>query len=128
MQVARGHALALAVALVGAGLAPGTALAEDELAGASIIFARGAALYRTDARGKGETQVASLPAKVAVRALRTDAQGTVLLADLGGKWSWMPLDGQASALTPLPCGDGPAQLAADGACVLCRSARTPTGR
>lgn len=129
MRAARGHALTLAMALVGAsaGLAPRTAHAEDELAGASIIFARGAALYRTDARGKGEAQVATLPTKVAVRALRTDAQGTVLLADLGGKWSWMPLDGQATALTPLPCGDGPAQLATDGACVLCRSARTPTG-
>jgi hypothetical protein len=53
--------------------------------------------------------------------MRTDAAGTTLLVDLGGKWSWMPLDGAAKTLTELPCADGPAQLANDGACVLCRS-------
>ena len=64
---------------------------------------------------------------VAVRALRTDAHGSVLLADLDGKWSWMRLDGVAKALVELPCADGPAQLAVDGACVLCRSTKSATG-
>lgn len=100
----------------------------DELDGTgTVIFTRGTSLYRTDPRGKGETEIATLPAKVAVRALRTDARGTVLLADLAGSWSWMKLDGSASSLSPLPCADGPAQLAVDGACVLCRSTTNPSG-
>jgi hypothetical protein len=94
--------------------------ADDEPAG-SIIFARGGSLYRTDTRGRGETEIAKLPAKATVRALRTDAAGKVLLVDLGGQWSWMPLDGTA-ALADLPCTEGPAQLAEDGACVLCKAA------
>jgi hypothetical protein len=97
--------------------------ADDDYAGGTVIFARGSSLFRTDPRGKGETEIAQLPAKVSVRALRTDANGTVLLADLGGKWSWMPLDGSTKSLTDLPCVDGPAQLATDGACVLCRAAK-----
>ncbi len=101
--------------------------ADDEYGGATVIFARGSSLIRTDPRGKGETEVAKLAAKVAVRALRTDAHGSVLLADLGGKWSWMKLDGTESTLTDLPCADGPAQLAVDGACVLCRSITSPNG-
>ena len=59
-----------------------------------------------------------------MRALRSDADGTVLLADLAGKWAWMPLDGSTRSLAELPCADGPAQLAEDGSSVLCRSART----
>ena len=108
-----GAALVLAMA------AP--ARADDELAGVSVIFARGGSLYRVDARGKGETEVATLPAKTSVRALRTDAAGSVLLADLGGHWSWMPLDGSTKTLADLPCAEGPAQLAEDGTCVVCRS-------
>ena len=94
--------------------------------GATVIFARGDTLFRTDPKGKAETPLAKLPAREQVRALRTDEHGTVLLANVGGKWSWMPLDGKASALTELPCGDGPAQLSADGACVLCRAATVAT--
>lgn len=96
--------------------------ADDEFGGATVVFARGASLYRVDPKGKGETEIATLGAKVAVRALRTDAQGKVLLADLGGKWSWMPLDGSTKTLTELPCADGPAQLTEDGELLLCRSA------
>ena len=93
-----------------------------------MIFARGSALFSTDARGQGrDRDRARSPAKATVRALRTDARGTVLLADIGGKWSWMPLDGSTTTLTELPCDDGPAQLADDGACVLCRVAGEPTG-
>ena len=91
--------------------------------GGTVIFARGSSLIRVDAHGKAETELAKLAAKVTVRALRSDAGGTVLLADLAGKWAWMPLDGQAKALIELPCADGPAQLAEDGASVACRSPR-----
>ena len=100
---------------------------DDERLNASIIYARDSSLYKSDARGKGEVELAQLPVKAAVRAMRTDAAGTVLLVDLGGKWSWMPLDGspagrgKATSLSELPCADGPAQLANDGLCVLCRS-------
>jgi hypothetical protein len=97
----------------------------DELAATTIIYARGAALYKSDARGKTEAELVQLPPKTAVRALRTDGDAKVLLVDLGGKWSWMPLDGSVKALTELPCADGPAQLATDGACVLCRNAKQP---
>jgi len=113
----------LALALLPALAAP--ARADDEFANTTIVYARGAALYKADARGKGEVELVAIPPKVVVRALRTDAAATVLVADLGGKWSWMPLDGSAKALVELPCGDGPAQLATDGACVLCRSAKQP---
>lgn len=93
----------------------------DELDGARVIFVRGSTLFQIDANGKGETEIAQLAAKVTVRALRTDAQGQVLLADLAGKWAWMPLDGTTRSLADLPCADGPAQLAEDGSSVLCRS-------
>ncbi|MEJ7601835.1 MAG: hypothetical protein WKG01_28310 [Kofleriaceae bacterium] len=105
--------------------APVHAAPPDELAAASVIFARGDTLYRSDGRGKQETIVATLPAKVVVRALRSDAAGNVLLADLGGKWHWMAVGG--SKLVPLACGDGPAQLAEDGACVLCRNPKLASG-
>jgi hypothetical protein len=110
------------VALVVLALAsPALALADDEPAG-SIIFARGAALYRADTQGRNESKLVDLPPKSTVRALRTDAAGHVLLVDLGGRWSWMPLDGSATQLLDLPCTEGPAQLAEDGACVLCKAA------
>lgn len=102
-------------------LAAGTARGDDELGDGSVIFARGSALLKVDVRGRGEAEVAQLPAKVTVRALRSDAAGNVLLADLAGKWAWMPLDGSTRALSELPCADGPAQLAEDGTSVLCRS-------
>lgn len=113
----------LAVALLLVAVASSTAAADDkELDRASIIFARGDKLIRTDGKGKGEVELATLPAKAVVRALRTDARGTVLLADLDGKWWWMPLDGANRALKQLPCGEGPTQLPPDGSCVICRSA------
>jgi hypothetical protein len=101
-------------------LAP-AAYADDDFGGATIVFARGGTLYRSDPRGRNETELAKLPDKAAVRALRTDAAGKVLLVDLGGTWSWLPLDGSTTTLAPLPCLDGPAQLAEDTGCVLCRA-------
>ncbi|CAN5700458.1 hypothetical protein BH11MYX1_BH11MYX1_07180 [soil metagenome] len=104
------------------------AAADDDFAGATIIFARDHSLIRVDPRGKTETEIATFgdasdrKAKPPiVRSLKTDAAGKVLLADLDGSWQWMPLDGSARSLTPLACGDGPAQLAEDGTCVVCRA-------
>jgi hypothetical protein len=123
-------------------LAARAARADDDFGGATVIFARGSSLYQIDARGRNETEIAQLarapapaargkdarrgdaPPPVVVRALRTDAAGTVLLVDLAGKWAWMPLDGSRRSLTDLPCADGPAQLAEDGSSVLCRSANS----
>jgi hypothetical protein len=122
MRAAR-RASAGAVALVAAlTIAVPARAAPEDFDGASVIFARGSSLFRIDARGGAETEIAQLAAKMSVRALRTDAAGSVLLVDLAGKWAWMPLDGSTRWLTDLPCGDGPAQLAEDGGSVLCRSA------
>jgi hypothetical protein len=97
------------------------AIADDDFAGATVIFARGGSLYRVDPKGKNETEIATLgEGKKVVRNLQTDAAGKTLLVDLDGSWRWMPLDGSAKSLTALACGDGPAQLAEDGTCVLCR--------
>lgn len=119
-MVSRLAAILLAGTLIGG---PSAARADDDAIEGSVIFARGSSLYRTDPRGRAETELAKLPAKVTVRALRVDANGAVLLVDLAGKWAWMPLDGSSKALTELPCADGPAQLAEDGASVVCRSPR-----
>jgi hypothetical protein len=109
-----------ALALLALVAVPALADTEDPRLAGSIVYTRGDALYKADTKGKGEVLLAQLPDKSTVRALRTDAKGSTLLVDLGGKWSWMRLDG--TALSELPCADGPAQLANDGACVLCRSA------
>ena len=97
----------------------------DDYAGGSVIFARGTSLYRVDPNGRGETEVATLEKKAAVRALRTDAAGQILLADIGGAWAWMRLDGSVKTLADLPCGDGPAQLTEDASCVVCRAKSGP---
>lgn len=109
----------VAVALLAA--TPALAADDERLVTSSIVYARGAALYRADARGKNEVELAQLPAQATVRAIRTDPAGKVLLVDVDGKWSWMRLDGSAHTLAALPCADGPAQLASDAACVICRS-------
>jgi hypothetical protein len=118
-------ALAAGCAVAAAITAAPEARADDDFGGDSVIFARGAALYRVDPRGRGETEIAQLAGKPTVRGLRSDAGGSVLLADLAGRWAWMPLDGSTRALIDLPCADGPAQLADDGSAVLCRSTRAP---
>ncbi|HLL20490.1 MAG TPA: hypothetical protein VK427_00080, partial [Kofleriaceae bacterium] len=107
--------------------------ADDERLSATIIYARGNALYKSDARGRNESQLVQLPSKATVRAMRTDIAGKTLLVDVGGKWSWMPLDRPRDrppdrpgvALAGLPCADGPAQLATDGTSVVCRSIESP---
>lgn len=110
---------AVAVALLA--LLTRTAYAsDDDVAARSIVFARGDKLIKSDGRGRNETTVATLADARPVRALRSDPKGTVLLADIGGAWSWMPLDGSSKTLTALPCDAGPAQLSNDGTYVLCR--------
>lgn len=89
----------------------------------AIVFARGSSLMRADVDGKHETELATFASKGPVRALRTDAGGKVLLADIGGVWGWMPLDGSTKTLVSLPCAAGPAMLSEDGAAVACRSAK-----
>jgi hypothetical protein len=114
--------LVVSLALIAITTAPGRASGDDDFAGATIIFARGGSLLRVDPKGKNETEIATLgDGKKTVRKLETDAAGKVLLADIDGSWQWMPLDGSAKSLTTLACGDGPAQLAEDGTCIVCRS-------
>lgn len=92
----------------------------DDITPRSLVFVRGGKLIKSDGRGRNETTIATLPAKRTVRALRVDSTGHVLLADVGGTWAWMPLDGSTETLTDLPCEAGPAQLSVDGTYVLCR--------
>ena len=92
----------------------------DDTPPGAIIFARGNSLIRVDAKGKGETEIATVDPQRHVRSLRTDAAGKILLANLDRSWAWMPLDGSAKTLEPLPCSDGPAQLEDDGSHVVCR--------
>ena len=94
---------------------------DDHFAGATIIYARGTTLYKADPRGRGEAALAQLTCPD-VRELQTDAAGRVLLANVAGAWSWMKLDGTATALATLPCTDGPAQLTENGLDVLCSAA------
>jgi hypothetical protein len=114
-----------ALALLSLAVLASVAHADDDTGAGTIVFARGGALYRVDSRGRGETQLADLPAGSSVRALRADASGKVLLVDLGASWAWLPLDGSSASLDPLPCGEGPAQLTEDGVGVLCRAKGAP---
>lgn len=98
----------------------GSAAAEDDFANTTVVFVRGTSLIKSDGKGRNETEIAKLPSQQPVRALRTDALGKILLADLGGSWWTMPLDGSKSSLTELPCDAGPAQLSEDGRYVFCR--------
>jgi len=109
-----------ALAVVLALAAPAARASGDDTPPGSVIFARGGSLIRTDARGKGETEIATIDPKSHLRSLRTDAAGKVLLANVDRSWAWMPLDGSAKTLEPLPCSDGPAQLEDDGSHVVCR--------
>lgn len=97
-----------------------TAHAGDDLAAHTIVFTRGTSLIKSDARGRNETELVKLPGPGTVRALRTDAAGKILLADIDGWWWWMRLDGSARSLAKLPCEPGPAQMSQSGKFVLCR--------
>ena len=110
--------VALAMALVAA-LATGAA-ADDDFTNTTVVFVRGSSLIKSDGRGRNETRIGTLPDGAHVRALRTDALGKILLADLDGAWSLMQLDDSASSLTQLACDTGPAHLSEDGRYVFCR--------
>ncbi len=112
---------ALAILFIAALATCASAGNDDELATSTIVFVRGSSLIKSDGKGRNEAEIATLPEKAQVRALRTDALGKILLADVGGTWSWMPLDGSAKTLTQLPCDAGPAQLSEDGRYVFCRN-------
>ncbi|MDB5557021.1 MAG: hypothetical protein JWL86_7005 [Rhizobium sp.] len=101
----------------------GVAHADEDYGKGTIVFARGQALLRVDAKGRGETEIATFTATGPVRALQTDAKGTVLLVDIAGAWGWMPLDGSTKTITSLPCLAGPATLADDASAVVCRGAK-----
>lgn len=105
------------------------AAAADEMEGQkpSVIFARDHSLYQVDTLGKDRSEaIATLPAAARdVRALRTDAGGKVLLADIAGTWWWMPLDRSTTELRELPC-RGQASLAIDGSAILCANAKDRT--
>lgn len=92
-----------------------------------VVFARGDALWLTDGAGKTPAvAIATLPAAASeVRTIRTDAGGTNLLVDVGGRWYWMPVParGTTATLAALPCGAGAARMTGDGRCVLCADAR-----
>jgi hypothetical protein len=111
-----------ALAIVCVATLAGTAAAErdDDLANTTVVFVRGTTLIKSDGKGRNETEIAKLPSEAPVRALRTDALGKILLADIGGSWWTMPLDGSRSTLAELPCDAGPAHLSEDGRYVFCR--------
>jgi hypothetical protein len=124
--IARAAAAVLAAALLLP--LPAAAGKDDDFTGASVVFARGASLWRTDPRGKGPaTELVRLPAGAAasaVRAIRVDAGLHTMLVDVAGRWYWTRLsEAAASDLAPLPC-SGPARLTADGAWAVCA---TPEG-
>lgn len=113
--------LALATLFIAALASRAAAGSDEDFSNTAIVFVRGTTLIKSDGKGRNETEIATLPTKAPVRALRTDARGKILLADIGGSWSYMKLDGSAKTLTDLPCDAGPAQLTEDGLSVLCRA-------
>ncbi len=123
-----GLVLAALAASVGVGVDVAAAAPGDAPVG-RVVFARDRSLWLTDPLGKRPpVEVATLPAAASeVRAIRSDAAGTRLLVDVAGRWYWAPVpDAGAGPVTPsaLPCGPGPARLAARGDLVLCA---TPAG-
>lgn len=106
------------------------AAASDPWQSDYIVFGRGTSLWRTDPRGKANAQlVANLPeGRVAtdVSALKTDAAGRVLLAEISSKWFWLALDSNQPKLQPLACGPGGAELAPQANYVVCAGAKRGT--
>jgi hypothetical protein len=104
----------LAVAL----LAPGVSFGDDDIPG-QVVFTRGGSLWQTNPKGKGDAQeLVTLPEGVSVRALRVDAHGRVLLANLDGTWHQLAPIVPGSPLRSLPC-VGEAHITDDAAAVTC---------
>lgn len=114
---------AAVLALVALGASPAVA-ADDDFAGASVVFARDASLWKTDPKGKGPaTELVALPGKASdVRMIRSDAAGKVVLFDLGGAWYWARPGAEVATPESLPCADAPARLTADARVVICSDA------
>ena len=111
-------------------LAAHDAVASEQWQRDYIVFGRGTSLWRTDPRGKANAQlVANLPegrSATDVSALKTDAAGQVLLAEISSKWYWLALDGAQPKLQPLACGLGGAELAPQANYVVCAGAKRGT--
>lgn len=111
-------------------LATSSAEAGEQWQNDYIIFGRATSLWRTDPRGKTTPQpVATLPdGKTAtdVTALKTDAAGKVLLAEISAQWYWLAFDDSAAKLKLLPCGPGSADLAPAATHVVCANPKRGT--
>lgn len=129
------------IAIVGA-LTSSTS-ADTEFATGTVVFARGSRLVGLHLKTNSEVEVATLgdvsgvasatpnvtrllklvaiAKPPVVRSLSTDGDGNVLLANLDGRWFWLPLDGSTKQFATLPCADGAATLTQDGDSVACRS-------
>lgn len=118
----RRAALVLAVTAAATTVAPADAVSgTDDWGDAAVVFARDGALWRTDPKGKGPAvEVATLPGPATdVRAIRSDATGSVVLVHIGDAWWWGRLDTGVATLDKLTCADAPARLTPDGRCVVC---------
>src|SRR5204863_9533416 len=73
MRAAIAPACALIAASLAAVVASAAPVDDDRLANATIVYVRGTSVLKADARGKGEVELAQLPAKTTVRAMRTDS-------------------------------------------------------
>ena len=93
--------------LAAAVAAPPARAGKDDFGTAAVVFARDHALWQTDPRGKGPAiELAALPgdgAAADVRMIRSDADGHVVIFDLGGAWYWFRTGGALPATAePLP--------------------------
>ena len=123
----RSTRFSVAIAIVVAGSSTLARANDAELDRATVVFARGAAIYKTDGNGRAEVELARLPEGSHALALRTDAGGRVVIAEVSGGGWWISLDGTAAKWNAVAqCTAGPAQLDPDGECVLCRD-RTAAG-
>ena len=111
------RAAVLALVLVAA---PARA-ADDDHAGASVVFARDTSLWKTDPKGKGPaTELVALPGQASdVRMIRSDPAGKVILFDSAGTWYWARLGADVAKPETLPCADAPARLTPDARVVIC---------
>lgn len=122
----KAFAIALVMAMAGTSARASSAFGDDDDPKGDVVYAKGTALWRIAATGRGKAvQVVALPDGVkadAVRAIRADRGGHVLVVDVGGVWYSAKLDGDAAPeLAAIGCGAGPAELALDATCVVCAS-------
>jgi hypothetical protein len=111
---------AAALAIVALCASPARA-GDDDFAGASVVFARDASLWKTDPQGKGPaSELVALPGSASdVRMIRSDPAGKVILFDAAGTWYWARLGADVAKPEKLPCADAPARLTPDARVVIC---------